>query len=418
MKKLFLLTLFTFILAYCNGQNNVTEYKSYKFKLIGEVDKQPIFRYLRKNINDIHIEKNGATPGCLYKAKISESNYLIFYKFKKILPEFGNVVFINDKYQVSSPFTKKLNYEFVLFTKTDTFSIDTKLTGGFSSQFTFYNIQDILFISGFSQDQHIRSIVLNENPINMHILPVLGLNTKVFGHYLYFDYHHISKSRATPSPVDLYRVKIGDWNNPELLAEFISDSWLPLNDSIVLMTLPVKGRGKQVYYNVNNKTYVETETKLPTTYIKYEGKDYLLGVKRDEYGINKYALQPYPDIPEYGYKKDNQREILPRVLDVNLPNKDKQFSGTFITDELLYNATKEELKKLSSEKLRILRNAFFARQGYDFNSDDLKKFFGQFEWYNQLLESNEFFEISNEDVVISPKDKERVELILEIESSK
>lgn len=36
----------------------------------------------------------------------------------------------------------------------------------------------------------------------------------------------------------------------------------------------------------------------------------------------------------------------------------------------------------------------------------------------KLLETNEFFDISNDEIAISPKDKERVELIHEIEKSK
>lgn len=66
----------------------------------------------------------------------------------------------------------------------------------------------------------------------------------------------------------------------------------------------------------------------------------------------------------------------------------------------------------------MLRNAFFARQGYQFKSDDLQEFFRQFEWYNELLKSYKVLEITNEDVVISPKDKERVELIMKIENRK
>ena len=389
----------------------ISNYSVKDFDFVGFIDNKPIFRYVynyHKIGDTMPIEK--AVQWGLYTIK--SNKYINFHLYEKPDLDLGRTLFVNDDKRIYWDYKNKNKLKVI----TNDISYNIILKDNLINLPIFSSINNIIIYS--TRIEKYLNLIEFKNDVLISKLPILGINNYILNGYLYFDYHHISKSRATPSPVDLYRVKIGDWNNPELLTEFISDSWLPLNDSIVLMTLPIKGKGKQVFYNINNKTYVETETKLPTTYIKYEGKDYLLGVKRDEYGINKYALQPYPDIPEYGYKKDNQREILPRVLDVNLPNKDKQFSGTFITDELLYNATKEELKKLSSEKLRILRNAFFARQGYDFNSDDLKKFFGQFEWYNQLLESNEFFEISNEDVVISPKDKERVELILEIESSK
>ncbi len=41
----------------------------------------------------------------------------------------------------------------------------------------------------------------------------------------------------------------------------------------------------------------------------------------------------------------------------------------------------EELAELSAGDLRIIRNYFFAVRGYDFQSDDLKNFYGQFFWY-------------------------------------
>ncbi|MGM0505427.1 MAG: YARHG domain-containing protein [Bacteroidota bacterium] len=414
MRKL-IITVSIIILFYnfCFAQTHIEEYNAADFDLIGTINDKPVFRYIYSSHDIIGELPKGFHQWGLYQLElINDQCNLKFYKEREL--EFGRAYFISERTEIYWDYSEPT----VLKVKIGENIFDIHHKSNIIQKPSFYELRKGNIVYSILQGNKYINIIRLNQKTNKTNLPLLGKTLFAKNGYLYFDYHHISKNRATPCPVDLYRVKIGDWNNPELLAEFISDSWLPLNDSIVLMTLPVKGRGKQVYYNVNNKTYVETETKLPTTYIKYEGNDYLLGVKRDEYGINKYALQPYPDIPEHGYKKDNQREILPRVLDVNLPNKDKQFSGTFITDELLYNATKGELKKLSKEKLRIIRNAFYARQGYSFKSDDLKKFFGQFEWYNQLLESNEFFELSNEDVVIAPIDKERVELILEIENSK
>ena len=85
---------------------------------------------------------------------------------------------------------------------------------------------------------------------------------------------------------------------------------------------------------------------------------------------------------------------------------------------MLYDANEQELFQLEKEKLRILRNAFYARQGYKFGSKDLKEFFSQFSWYNELIKCNEILEITNNDIVVSPKDRERVTLIKKIESNK
>lgn len=39
------------------------------------------------------------------------------------------------------------------------------------------------------------------------------------------------------------------------------------------------------------------------------------------------------------------------------------------------------VQDLSSSELRILRNSFFALQGYDFQSWDLKSYFNGYDWY-------------------------------------
>ena len=85
---------------------------------------------------------------------------------------------------------------------------------------------------------------------------------------------------------------------------------------------------------------------------------------------------------------------------------------------MLYNASEKELSNLSKQELRILRNAFYARLGYIFKSKDLIDFFSQFSWYNQLIESNIFFEITNSNIVASIVDQKRIELIQNIEKSK
>lgn len=43
--------------------------------------------------------------------------------------------------------------------------------------------------------------------------------------------------------------------------------------------------------------------------------------------------------------------------------------------------TPEDLKELSAFELRIVRNYFFAVRGYEFRSEDLRKFYSQFFWY-------------------------------------
>ena len=44
-----------------------------------------------------------------------------------------------------------------------------------------------------------------------------------------------------------------------------------------------------------------------------------------------------------------------------------------------------DLSKLSLSELRVLRNAFAARQGYVFMEADLRKLFSQSSWYDSLM---------------------------------
>ena len=68
-----------------------------------------------------------------------------------------------------------------------------------------------------------------------------------------------------------------------------------------------------------------------------------------------------------------------------------------------------DLSAYSSADLRILRNAIFAKHGYIFKSDDLKKFFSQFDWYNPRFE--------NVDSELSTIEKNNISFIKQKESS-
>lgn len=396
----------------CLAQTTITEYETEDFDLIGTVSDKPVFRYIYSSDDKGGELLEGFYQwGLYYLEFVNNQYYFKLYKDKAF--KFGRAYFVSDSLEIywdyNEPTLLKVKFQ------GRTYDIHHKKNVNQKPSFCKLNKRSIVY-SVYQGSNCLNVIELNNDVFNT-ILPLNGKNPFTLGNYLYFDFYHIDKNKVTPCPSDLYRVKIGDWNNPELLVEFISDSWLPLNDSIVLMTLPIKGKGKQVLYNINNKTYIKTE-KTSTKLINYEGKEYLLATDKDNEGNKKYILKSLPEIPAKGYVKDNQREILPRVLHVNLPNHQKQFPNTFITDELLYEASEKELNKFAKEELRRLRNVFYARRGYKFKSNDLKEFFSQFEWYNQLLESNKYFEITNEDVVITEKDKARAELIREIENKK
>ncbi|HCY01058.1 MAG TPA: hypothetical protein DG754_13040 [Bacteroidales bacterium] len=253
--------------VFCQGDFIQGDYSTRFLKFVGYKSNQAVFlNYSKKHLK---AEENGKVFCVENKLGKSVFNLLEY----KTIDE-GKLVFVYNDYVIFRIFDN--TYKFLVVTDNDTSILDLGLTGGFSSEFAFSKEKEVVYFAGFSEDHRVKTIAFTEKPIEIQNLPFLGFRLNVLEDYLYFDYNHIDKSKSTPVPVDLYRVKIGDWNNPELLVEFISDGWLPLNDSIVLLTLPIKGRGQQVFYNVNQKTYAPVQGKLPTKEIQYEGKQYLL----------------------------------------------------------------------------------------------------------------------------------------------
>jgi len=266
------------------------------------------------------------------------------------------------------------------------------------------------------------------------ILPLVGVRPQLSNSYLYFA-TTCYVTCGSSFLYSLYRVKIDDWNNPEFIATDIDYAeWVLLPDSDILyiynlgfQIAPNKYDDyNNVLYNANTQTFDTVSYEGSSRITQYNGKYYYAFSARQFLGekIQPYYYVPvqYPD--SFPFK--TRQIVVPcrrtnryEVEDViNMPNSEKPFTGTFITDDLLYNASKQELSKLTKSELRILRNAFFARFGYNFKSKDLQEFFGRFDWYNELLDSNKTFELTNEDLVVSPKDYERIELIKEIEKMK
>ncbi|HLK28769.1 MAG TPA: YARHG domain-containing protein [Puia sp.] len=72
------------------------------------------------------------------------------------------------------------------------------------------------------------------------------------------------------------------------------------------------------------------------------------------------------------------------------------------------NLTNDDLKKLSAEERKIMRNEIFARYGYIFTkSEDMKEYFSKQVWYKPIN--------SNVDNSLSPIEKSNAELILSYE---
>ncbi|ALO13809.1 hypothetical protein L21SP5_00127 [Salinivirga cyanobacteriivorans] len=277
---------------------------------------------------------------------------------------------------------------------------------------------------GFAEDENLMVMsckvaessiltVYNITEDSLYFLPIIGQKPTIRNGYVYFSAEHICK-RYSSYIDDIYRVKIDDWNNPELIIQNADKNWSVLPNSNIIYADILEDKNNRVLFDSETKTYATTSYFGSPTIVKYQGDFY--------YQMKQFGKPIFLKVIKYDeeYPIADTRNLCPkekRIL-VNLPNSQKRFENSFITEDLLYEAPSSELQKLTKGQLRKLRNAFFARQGYQFSSEDLQEFFGQFDWYHEMVERNQFYELSNDQVVISPQDKKRVELIMEVEQGK
>ena len=72
--------------------------------------------------------------------------------------------------------------------------------------------------------------------------------------------------------------------------------------------------------------------------------------------------------------------------------------------------TEKDVVELSISQLRLLRNYYFARKGYRFETEDLKRYFSKYEWYKA--------EYSLSEIELNDVEKENIDLIISVENIK
>jgi len=275
---------------------------------------------------------------------------------------------------------------------------------------------DSIFLSPHSET-HIR--LLNKRTFEFTPLPLIGSNLYVRDNYLFFEAPRYSDYYSS-FPYDVYRVRLNDLKNPEKVLIQVN-KWYPYTDQILFAStdpfLRLNDRQTNGFYNLQNQTIAECSGIATQDIIEISGKPFLLKIIEKD-GEKVFKLEGIPNPPEtFPYKTSengNQQPLGELFRWYNLPLKEKTFGSSFITHDLLFNAPESELNNLSRKELRILRNAFYAFQGYKFSNPDLSEFFSQFDWYQKMSMGNK----SNDDIVIWPDEKIRVELIKKIEDSK
>ena len=215
-------------------------------------------------------------------------------------------------------------------------------------------------------------------------------------------------------------MRLNDLKNPEKVLIQVN-KWYPYTNQVLYAStdpfLRLNGEKTYGFYNFKNQTVVASPGIATQKIVEIKDEPFILDIV-EKNGEQVFQLKELPKPPKtfpYKISKTSNQEPRGNIFQYyNIPLKEKQLPGTFITHSLLYNASESELKKLTKEQLRLLRNTFYAFQGFKFSSVDLTAFFSQFNWYIKMKMGEKF----NEDVIIWPDEKERVALIKKIEENK
>jgi len=231
-------------------------------------------------------------------------------------------------------------------------------------------------------------------------LPFKGFNPVLIGNYLFFaDY---SNPVQFDLVYDIYRVKVGDWNNVEsIFRDNYRNDWKITPDgNYLLAEIITNGYSPTpILYDIDAKRYEVINSKYSRRPAFYS------------YAKNAICFYDH-DISSIGEEPDRFIYFPIPTSFPYTPDWAMEFGDSFINTYWIEEAPEDFLKTRSKSDLRLLRNAIFARRGWRFEDQSLTDFFNQFEWYNDLLKLIS----SNDNIQLTNSDKYRAKLILKIES--
>jgi len=233
-------------------------------------------------------------------------------------------------------------------------------------------------------------------------LPIKGVRPMLAGNYLFYaDY---SNPKQFDLVYDIYRVKIGDWDNPEkVFKKNYKNGWKvdPDGKYLVAEVISEGFKPRTVVYNIDQKKYAIVD-------LEQHKRPFFFSLQKAaicfyDHSINSVDEEKdrfifYPIPKEFPYTPDWAMD----------------FGESFINNYLLEEADEDTLRSLDKAQLRLLRNAIFARRGWRFNDRELSDFFKQFEWYN--YQTNLYK--NNSEIKLTNSDKWRIKLIQNIEDDK
>ena len=91
--------------------------------------------------------------------------------------------------------------------------------------------------------------------------------------------------------------------------------------------------------------------------------------------------------------EDNIDESISPIVEEDIEEKiisEEGEEGIIFPNSSNEEITVEEIKELSDEELRYAINELYARHGYSFKDEGLKEFYERYEWYEAIVEPDDF----------------------------
>ncbi|MFW6020197.1 MAG: YARHG domain-containing protein [Bacteroidales bacterium] len=383
----------------------------------------------------------------------------------------SSIDYIKDDFKISQKVIRinsnssgKVEYKYKLIIKSDKYDLVLPIES-LKSKFVVNDDKNLIITTGKPghdcegcEDaehlaQNLAQIDLTEENPRLENIGIRGEHPQIVNNHLYF--HQYFEEFDYDVKYNLYRVPLRNWDETELVfRQTYEDCYVFPNEKYLFAAVynPERNNVDFILYNMESRSYeylkdIDSIYEPPYPYEKWKYKSSagasMYSYKHDAPVLTLGQFRYVKNVPEKYtkkrrflrayYKKKGKTiyqgyeafEDLPKKVDLtgslkelrkhNFPRPEKPFTGTFITDQLMYEADNQELSELSKEELRLLRNAFFARLGYSFDSEDLQEFFMQFDWYENSLDRKK---LPNDKIIVPPEDKKRIQLIQSVEESK
>lgn len=136
----------------------------------------------------------------------------------------------------------------------------------------------------------------------------------------------------------------------------------------------------------------------------------------DSQNAVNHDLEKSSDYDNWESSVEKNAEMLKDQWESYLANGN-EYQGYILEGSDTRYISVSDLETLTKEELKIARNEIYARHGRKFEDETLRTYFSQFDWYNPVIEPNDFeesmlndYEIANRDLIVQyEKQQEKAE---------